>query len=137
MSKTKNSILRAWIVSVITLVTFSIQLSAAQNSLWPRSGTWAQCWKFLEINHNGPAGTLLCGTFYKENYQCNKCNSGEGPDSDPQQHPFSQMTWYDCHRNAERGIRGGEHSLTGDFSYTCPSSAQNDHRPYCRECTLV
>ncbi|KAA1090547.1 hypothetical protein PGT21_004820 [Puccinia graminis f. sp. tritici] len=167
MSKTKASKPRAYTAYlVITLVTSSVHLSKARSSLLPRSGGWPQCGQFIDINYNGPPGTMLCGTSDRENYQCDKdkCNSGEGPSSDPKQHPFSQMTWHNCQRDAQHGepaaegrtvtrtvsmhadyqkqtvaVWGGEAGLTSnfDFFYTCAFSAENDRRSYCRDCTLV
>ncbi|KAA1074234.1 hypothetical protein PGTUg99_031474 [Puccinia graminis f. sp. tritici] len=59
MSKTKASKPRAYTAYlVITLVTSSVHLSKARSSLLPRSGGWPQCGQFIDINYNGPPGTM-------------------------------------------------------------------------------
>jgi hypothetical protein len=59
MFNTKPSKPRAYTVYlVITLVTSSVHLSEAQSSLLPSNGAWPQCAQFIDINYNGPAGTM-------------------------------------------------------------------------------
>ncbi|KAA1099443.1 hypothetical protein PGT21_007725 [Puccinia graminis f. sp. tritici] len=139
MFKAKASLLTAYVVCVIALLSSSVQLAEVPKSLLPRAGTMQQCSYGLESS---------CYVTEDRLFKCGQCYTGPSRSSAP----LSKMNWNDCYRiptpnlgaqshvkvtqtnffhtkDANTLVVGGhDASTTLDSTYECPKAA-NPQRP--------